>query len=62
MFITSINHYYSKLIKKRRYLFSLCLVMRHEKILEIIESLIESKKDFDDYTIKLVNRRLYLWW
>jgi hypothetical protein len=45
-----------------RYLSSLCLLHARRDLMEQLKNLIESEKLLHDYTIKLIDYKLYLWW
>jgi len=52
----------SKSNKNTRYLSSLCISKQHHDLMTILKNLIKSKKLLHDYTLKVINRKLYLWW
>jgi hypothetical protein len=52
----------SKPNNNTRYLSSLCISKQRKDFIEPVRSLIESEKLLNDYTIKLINRKVYLWW
>ncbi|CAF0758389.1 unnamed protein product [Adineta steineri] len=45
-----------------RYLSSLCISKQINDLMIILKNLIKSKKLFRDYILKVINRKLYLWW
>ncbi|CAF1140898.1 unnamed protein product [Adineta steineri] len=45
-----------------RYLSSLCISKQHKDFLEPMKNLIDSEKLIPNYTIKLINKRVHLWW
>jgi hypothetical protein len=52
----------SKFNNNTRHLFSLCVSTQCGDLMRKLIILIESDKLLDDYAIKLINRKLYLWW
>ncbi|CAF1233529.1 unnamed protein product [Rotaria sp. Silwood1] len=52
----------SKSHNNTRYLSSLCISKQRNDLMIILENLIKSKKLLRDYTLKVINRKLYLWW
>ncbi|CAF3977440.1 unnamed protein product [Rotaria sp. Silwood1] len=44
------------------YLSTLCVSKQQRGLFTILVTLIESEKLLDDYTIKVINQKLYLWW
>ncbi len=52
----------SKDNKNTRYLSSLCISKQRDDLMTTLKSLIKSKKLLRDYVIKVINRKLYLWW
>ncbi|CAF4112902.1 unnamed protein product, partial [Adineta steineri] len=44
------------------YLFSLCITKQRHDLMIILKNLRKSKKLLRDYILKLINRKLYLWW
>ncbi|CAF5046475.1 unnamed protein product, partial [Rotaria sp. Silwood1] len=52
----------SKSNNNTRYLSSLCISKQRNDLMTILKTLIKSKKLLHDYTLKVINRKLYLWW
>ena len=52
----------SKSNDNTRYLSSLCISKQDKHFMEILTNLLESEKLLDDYTLKVINCKLYLWW
>ncbi|CAF3739137.1 unnamed protein product [Rotaria sp. Silwood1] len=52
----------SKSNNNTRYLSSLCISKQRNDLMIILENLIKSNKLLRDYTLKVINRKLYLWW
>ncbi|CAF4947184.1 unnamed protein product, partial [Rotaria sp. Silwood1] len=52
----------SKSNNNTRYLSSLCISKQRNDLMIILKTLIKSKKLLHDYTLKVINRKLYLWW
>ncbi|CAF1584378.1 unnamed protein product [Rotaria sp. Silwood1] len=52
----------SKSNNNTRYLSSLCISKQRNDLMTILKTLIKSKKLLRDYTLKVINRKLYLWW
>jgi hypothetical protein len=52
----------SKHNNKTRYLSSLCISKQRNDLVTTLKSLIKSKKLLRDYVLKVINRKLYLWW
>ncbi|CAF3873796.1 unnamed protein product [Adineta steineri] len=52
----------SKPNNNTRYLSSLCISKQLNDLMIIMKNLIESKKLLHDYILKVINRKLYLWW
>jgi hypothetical protein len=52
----------SKSNNNTRYLSSLCISKQRNDLVTILKSSIKSKKLLRDYVIKVINRKLYLWW
>jgi hypothetical protein len=45
-----------------RHLSSLCISKQLRVLIQNLRILIESEKLLHDYTLKIINRKLYLWW
>jgi hypothetical protein len=45
-----------------RYLSSLCISKQRHDLMTTLKTLIKSKKLLHDYVLKVINRKLYLWW
>ncbi|CAF3324483.1 unnamed protein product [Rotaria socialis] len=52
----------SKSNSNTRYLSSLCISKQRNDLITTLKTLIKSKKLLHDYTLKVINRKLYLWW
>ncbi|CAF4584884.1 unnamed protein product, partial [Rotaria sp. Silwood2] len=52
----------SKSNNNTRYLSSLCISKQRHDLMIILENLIKLKHLLRDYTLKVINRKLYLWW
>jgi len=52
----------SKFNDNTRHLSTLCVSKQRSILIGILKNLLESEDLLDDYTIKLINRKLYLWW
>jgi hypothetical protein len=52
----------SKFNDNTRHLSTLCVSKQRSILMERLRNLLESEDLLDDYTIKLINRKLYLWW
>jgi hypothetical protein len=52
----------SKSNDNTRYLSLLCISKQRNDMMEELKSLLESENLLDDYTIKVINRKLHLWW
>lgn len=52
----------SKPNNNTRYLSSLCISKQRSDLITILKILIKSEKLIRDYTLKAINRKLYLWW
>ncbi|CAF0863837.1 unnamed protein product [Rotaria sordida] len=52
----------SKFNNNSRHLSSLCISKQRRDLIEKLRILIEIEKLPDDFTIKFINRKLYLWW
>ncbi|CAF1421706.1 unnamed protein product [Adineta steineri] len=52
----------SKPNNNTRFLSSLCISKQLNDLMIIMKNLIESKKLLHDYILKVINRKLYLWW
>jgi hypothetical protein len=50
------------LSKPTRYLSSLCISKQRHDLVTTLKNLIESEKLLQDYVLKVINRKLYLWW
>ena len=48
--------------KNTSHLFLLCISRATNNWIEKLEALIESEVLLDDYMLKLINEKLYLWW
>lgn len=48
--------------KNSRHLFSICLHDASRQVIDELSDLNQSKRLFDDYSIKLIGRKLYIWW
>ncbi|CAF3679157.1 unnamed protein product [Rotaria sordida] len=48
--------------KNTRHLSLLCISKHHKHMVENMRLLIQKEKLLDDFTIKGINRRVYLWW
>jgi hypothetical protein len=45
-----------------RHLFLLCILGVPEDMVNLLKTLIRSEKLFDDYSLKFIDNKLYLWW
>jgi hypothetical protein len=52
----------SKFNDNTRHLSSLCISKQRKDLMEILSNLLESEKLLDNYILKIINRKLYLWW
>jgi hypothetical protein len=52
----------SKSNENTRHLSLLCISKQRNDMMEELKSLLESENLLDDYTLKVINRKLYLWW
>jgi hypothetical protein len=52
----------SKFNDNTRYLSSLCISKRRRDFAEILKNLLETEDLLPDYTMKVIDRKLYLWW
>jgi hypothetical protein len=52
----------SKSSNDNRHLFSLCISYPHEDLMERLKIMIESENLLHDYILKIIDRKLYLWW
>ena len=52
----------SKTNNNTRYLSTLCVAKHRRVLYENLKLLIESENLLDDYTLKLINGKVYLWW
>jgi len=44
------------------HLFSLCITDVSQSLVEILEMFIKSEELLDDYSLKFIDNKLYLWW
>lgn len=52
----------SKFNYNTRYLSSLCISKRRRELVEIFKNLLETEDLLHDYMLKVIDRKLYLWW
>jgi len=52
----------SKFNDNTRHLSSLCVSKQRRDLMEKLRILLESENLLQDYTLKVINRKLYLWW
>ncbi|CAF4410632.1 unnamed protein product [Adineta steineri] len=52
----------SKPNNNTRYLSSLCITKQRHDLMITLKNLIEPKRLLRDYILKLIDRKLYLWW
>ncbi|CAF1427167.1 unnamed protein product [Adineta steineri] len=59
---STVNLLLMETIENTRHLFSLCLLNVTPKLVKILKTMIDSKTLLNNYSIKLVYKKLYLWW